>query len=227
MRHHDRVDRRRVHREHLAVPQAQPLHTLVETGIDQHPRPIGLDQELAARHCAGRTQERQHRRRAHRRAPCRPLAGKIVQRARPPVVRRPVVGDQPPHERLRIVVVEHARTGVLVHTRHELLDHVRDTPGTGQDAHETSFVVRDRELAQRPRPAARDHDDVRRSDVHDLTAHQARTRVDDDVEPVDRRIESLNVLCFRQGRRDPHHEAARSLGSHHSLHRQPRARTRD
>jgi tetratricopeptide (TPR) repeat protein len=56
----DGVDRRRIDRKRLAVAEPEALDALEQPGVDQHARPAGVEQELAAGDRAGRAQERQH-----------------------------------------------------------------------------------------------------------------------------------------------------------------------
>ena len=76
-------------------------------------------------------------------------------------------------------------------------------PPAGEDTNEPSLVVRNRELAERPDASPDDDDDVAGPDVGDLASHEPAARVDEHVEPIDRRRPRRSSSRARCRRRSP------------------------
>jgi len=142
-------------------------------------------------------------------------------------MRRLVVGHETRDQALGIVVVQDHGAGVLLDALDDLVDGVCHAAGVGEHADEAAFVVGDGELPQRSRPAADDDDDVRRANVDDLATHQARARVHNDIESVDGRVVTLDVLGLGEGWRNADHEPPGGAGPFHRGIGQTRTRARD
>ena len=113
-------------------------------------------------------------------------------------MRRQTGADEP----VRIGIKENSPARRLLAEFNDLSDVIGDASSSLQNSNNLSLIISNREFVQGSGRAADDDHDISGSDVDDIAAFQAKSRIDNNVRAIGGKAKAVRMLFSAGGRRN-------------------------